>query len=114
MHFKGKVPVHEINYSAIPLLLHKKSAVILYRAFQKELNDFESLYKFLQRTCTVFGTVIMYQNLPSFTWDSYSSILLSVVMQGVSKRALRSYSKCYCVATFTKTFTLEQWIAYTP
>jgi hypothetical protein len=28
-------------------------------------------------------------------------------IQGVSKRALQRYSKCYCVASVTKTFTLE-------
>jgi cephalosporin hydroxylase len=28
-------------------------------------------------------------------------------MQDVSKRALQCYSKCYCVASVTKTFTLK-------
>jgi hypothetical protein len=32
---------------------------------------------------------------------------LSMVMQGVSKRALQWYSKCCCVASVTKTFTLQ-------
>jgi hypothetical protein len=30
----------------------------IYRMFQKELYNFESLYKFIQSTCTVFWTVI--------------------------------------------------------
>jgi hypothetical protein len=33
--------------------------VPLYRVFQKELYNFESLCKFIQRTCTVFSTVII-------------------------------------------------------
>jgi hypothetical protein len=28
----------------------------MYRLFRKELYNFESLYKFIQRTCTVFWT----------------------------------------------------------
>jgi hypothetical protein len=32
---------------------------------------------------------------------------LFTLTQGVSKRALQWYSKCYCVASVTKTFTLE-------
>jgi hypothetical protein len=32
---------------------------------------------------------------------------LLMLMQGVSKRALQRYSKCYCVASVTKTFTFE-------
>jgi hypothetical protein len=31
------------------------------------------------------------------TWDSYSSMWLPLVIQGVSERALQLYSKCYCV-----------------
>jgi hypothetical protein len=31
----------------------------------------------------------------------------SLVMQGASKRASQRYSKCYCVASVTKTFTLK-------
>jgi hypothetical protein len=40
-------------------------------------------------------------------WDSYGSMWLPLVMQSVSKRALQWYSKCYCVASITKTFTLK-------
>jgi hypothetical protein len=40
-----------------------------------------------------------------FYWDSYGSMWLPQVMQGVSKRALQWYSKCYCVASVMKTFT---------
>jgi hypothetical protein len=32
---------------------------------------------------------------------------LPLVMQGVSKRALHCYSKCYCLASVRKTFTLK-------
>jgi hypothetical protein len=32
---------------------------------------------------------------------------LPMVMQGVSKRAVQWYSKCYCVASVKSTFTLE-------
>jgi hypothetical protein len=31
----------------------------------------------------------------------------STVMQGVSDRPLQWYSKCYCVVSVTKTFTLK-------
>jgi hypothetical protein len=30
-----------------------------------------------------------------------------MIIQGVSKRALQWYSKCYCVASVTKTFALK-------
>jgi hypothetical protein len=30
-----------------------------YKVFQKELYNFESSYKFIEKTCTVFCTVIM-------------------------------------------------------
>jgi hypothetical protein len=33
--------------------------VELHMVFQEELYNFESLYKFIQRICTVFGTDIM-------------------------------------------------------
>jgi hypothetical protein len=32
--------------------------ICMHRVFQKELYNFESLYKFIHRTCTVFLTVI--------------------------------------------------------
>jgi hypothetical protein len=37
-------------------LLHEQKAMYEphYRAFQKELYNFEGLYKFIHRTCTVF------------------------------------------------------------
>jgi hypothetical protein len=59
-----------------------------YRVFQKELSNFEGLYVFTQRTCTVFRTVIMYQNVPSFMRDSYGPMQIPLVMQDVSKSAL--------------------------
>jgi hypothetical protein len=64
------------------------------RVFQKEIYNFEILYEFIHRTCTEFSTVIMQQNRTSFTWDSYGSMRLPLVMQGVSKRDLQWYSKC--------------------
>jgi hypothetical protein len=42
-----------------------------------------------------------------FTWDNYGSMWLSLVLHGVSKRALKWYSKYYCVASVTETFTLK-------
>jgi hypothetical protein len=33
--------------------------ISLYRVFQKELYNFESLYKFIQGTCTEFWTAIV-------------------------------------------------------
>jgi hypothetical protein len=71
----------------------------LYRVFQKELHNFESLYNFIQRRCTVIWTLIMKQNTPSFIWNSYSSIYLSLVMQRVSETVLEWYSKCYRLAS---------------
>jgi hypothetical protein len=41
-----------------------------FRVFQKELYNFESLYKFIQKTCAMFRTVIMQQNTLSFVWES--------------------------------------------
>jgi hypothetical protein len=53
----------------------------------------------------VFRTAKMYQNTPSFTWDSYNSMWLPLVMQSVTESALQWYSKCRCLASATKTFT---------
>jgi hypothetical protein len=39
----------------------------------------------------------MWKSTPSFTWDSYGSMWLSLVMQGVSTRDLQWYSKAYGV-----------------
>jgi hypothetical protein len=36
-----------------------------------------------------------------------NAISTEKIMQGVSKRALQRYSKCYSVASVTKPFTLE-------
>jgi hypothetical protein len=77
-----------------------------FDVFQKDLYNFGSLYTFIQRICTVFWTVIMQQNTPGFIWDSYGSMRFSLVMQGVSKRALQLYSKCYCLASVKKKVTL--------
>jgi hypothetical protein len=54
-------------------------------------------------------SVLNYHNVarPSCIWDSYGSMWFSLVMQGVSRRALQGYSKCYCVASVTKTFILK-------
>jgi hypothetical protein len=46
-------------------------------------------------------------NTSRFIRDSYGSMWLPLVMQGVSKGVLQWYSKCYCVATVKKTFTLK-------
>jgi hypothetical protein len=82
-------------------------SVQLYRVFQTDLYIFESLCKCIERTCTVFWTVIMQQGTRNFTWDSYGSMWLSLVMKGVSKICLQLNSKCYCVASVTKTSTLK-------
>jgi hypothetical protein len=50
------------------LLIH---LFILYSVFQKELYNVQSLCNIIQRTYTVFCTVLTYQNTPSFSWDSY-------------------------------------------
>jgi hypothetical protein len=42
----------------------------------------------------MFWTVIMQQNAPSFTWEGYSLLRLSLISQGVSERVLKLYSKC--------------------
>jgi hypothetical protein len=47
-------------------------------------------------------------NAPSFIWDSYGSMWLSLVMQDVSKRALQWYSNCYFVTC------VERWTDFTP
>jgi hypothetical protein len=78
-----------------------------YRMFQKELTNFESLYKFIQRAFTVIWTAIVNKNAQSFTWDSYGSMWLSLVRHGVSKRFLQLYSNCNFVTGVTKTFTLK-------
>jgi hypothetical protein len=45
-----------------------------YRVFQKDLYNFESLYKFIQRTYAVFSTVTLYKITPNFIWDIYGSM----------------------------------------
>jgi hypothetical protein len=49
----------------------------------------------------------MWQDIPSFIWDSYGSMSLSMAMQAVSEGALRRYSNCYCVASGTKMIKLK-------
>jgi hypothetical protein len=55
----------------------------IYRVFQKEYYNFGRSYKFIQRACAVISTVIMLQKMQSFTWDSYGSMCLPLVMQDV-------------------------------
>jgi hypothetical protein len=57
--------------------------------FQKELYRFEGLYQFIQRTCRVFRFIIIQQNTQSFTWDSYDSMWLQLVIQDVPKSVLK-------------------------
>jgi hypothetical protein len=52
----------------------------LHSVLQKELYNFESLCKFIQRTCIIFLTVVMQQNTPKFTSDSYGSMRLPLVV----------------------------------
>jgi hypothetical protein len=35
-------------------VIHSVAGIPSYRVFQKEIYTFESLYTFIQRTCTVF------------------------------------------------------------
>jgi hypothetical protein len=49
-------------FHIVPCLSHSHGGmleVVKCAVFQKELYNLESLYKFIQRTCTVFGTVMM-------------------------------------------------------
>jgi hypothetical protein len=64
-------------------------------AFQNDLYNFESFYKCIHRTYTVFWTVIMQQDTPSFIWDTYGSFLRPLVIQGFSKRALQLWKLVY-------------------
>jgi hypothetical protein len=65
----------------------------MYRLFQKELHNFESSYKFIQRTCTVFSTIKSSKTHRVLT--GIATIQCdSLVMRSVSKRALQRYSKC--------------------
>jgi hypothetical protein len=45
--------------------------------------------------------------IESLTWDSYGSMWLLLVIQGVSKRDFKWYSKCCCVASVMKTCELK-------
>jgi hypothetical protein len=58
------------------------------RAFRKQLYNFESLYESTRRTCTVFWTVTMLQNTLTFTWDSYGSMWLLMVMRQTCNQLL--------------------------
>jgi hypothetical protein len=42
-----------------------------YRMFQKQLHNFEGLYTFTQRTCTVFRTVKTHRVLPRIATVQY-------------------------------------------
>jgi hypothetical protein len=55
--------------------------------FQKELYNIERLYKFIQRAYTLFWTVVLQQDTPNFVQDSYGSMWLLAVMQGVSEKS---------------------------
>jgi hypothetical protein len=71
---------------------------VLFRVFQNELYKFESSCKFIQKTCVVFWTVIMWQYTPSFT-GIVTMNTTSTGNSGCSKIALQWYYKCHCVAT---------------
>jgi hypothetical protein len=60
--------IYRRNLSRVRLYIHTQSVYVytniylfiyLCIVFQKELYNFEILYKFIQRTCVVFSTVIM-------------------------------------------------------
>jgi hypothetical protein len=44
-----------------------------------------------------------------YSLSARRSVVVTDIMKGVSKRALQLYSKCYCVANVTKTFTLKTY-----
>jgi hypothetical protein len=54
-----KLEPWEICFAFLEFYLLFQITGVKYRAFQKEIYSFESLYEFIQRTCTVIFTVIM-------------------------------------------------------
>jgi hypothetical protein len=97
---------------------------------QKKLYNFERVYKFIQRTCTVFWNVITLQNTPSFTLDSYGSMWLPLVMrqtshlQSISCHMLRSIFgvtsataaviRLWSSVTFTGKGGMNSWLLTNP
>jgi hypothetical protein len=69
-------------------------AVLIIQGVKKKRYNFEILYQFIQRTCRMFWTVIMLQNTPSFSWNSYGIMCLALAIQSASKISLQWYSKC--------------------
>jgi hypothetical protein len=82
-----------ILYSSTCYDRKMKTKSHIYKVLQKELYNFETLYKFTQKTCTAFWAAIVYKIKTRFTWDSYGSMWLLLVMQGVWGRVLQWYSK---------------------
>jgi hypothetical protein len=57
---KYKICFYEYNLGCHPELFPEfEGASRTWRMLQKELYNFESLYKFIQKTCTGFCNVIM-------------------------------------------------------
>jgi hypothetical protein len=57
----------------MPWLQHLRASSSC-RVFHKELYNFQMLSKSIQRACTVFWTVIIWQNTPSFIWNINGSM----------------------------------------
>jgi hypothetical protein len=76
------------------------------RVFQKELYNFESLYEFIQCMCSVLNCHIVAKHI-EFCLGQLRLNVTFTVNAGCFKKALQYYSKCYCVASVTKTFTLK-------
>jgi hypothetical protein len=105
------VPLSESTYKFICthiqfLILKEDLIQPRYRLFQNELYNFGSLYKFIQRICTVFSTI-----KSSKTHRVLSQIVrfnvISTANAGCLKVGLQQSSKCCCVASVTKTSTLK-------
>jgi hypothetical protein len=85
-----------------------------YSTTQRQTNGcFKKRFTTLKAYINLLRGQVQYFELSScskthrFTWDTYGSMWLPLVMKGVSKRALQYYSKCCCVASVKETSTLK-------
>jgi hypothetical protein len=66
-----------------------------YRVFKNSLTPLKAYIHVYLIRGHVQCFIIMYQNTQTFSWDSYCSTWLSLIMQGVLKRALEYHYKVF-------------------
>jgi hypothetical protein len=71
----------------------------IHGCFKKSFTTLKAYINLFRGHVQCFELSWCSKNTPSFTWDSYGSLRVPLVVQGVSKTALQRNFECYCVAS---------------